>query len=132
VFVSCIAALKLLKADTENEEHLLIARVFFGVFHVFFLLMFLKTKSGITNMMATQDDKLEAGSQLRIVVKGVLLKAAIIGGVHYKLHLIQPLVISSLMGFISLLESHYTYNAVASVLPFLFSTKTLSESKKDN
>ena len=130
MFVSCVACLKLLKADTENEDHLLYARIFFGVFHAFFLLMFLKTKSNITSMMATQNVKLEAADQLKSVVKGVLLKAALIAGVHYKTHLIQPLVISSFMGFISLLESHYTFNAIASVLPFLFVVRN-NPQKKD-
>lgn len=119
IFVSCVAVLKLLKADVENENHLLYARIFFGVFHGFFLLMFLKTKSTITSMMATQSIKLDAAAELKSVVKGVMLKAAVIGVVHYKTHLIQPLVISSIMGFVSLLEAHYTYNAVAATLPFL-------------
>lgn len=108
------------------------ARIFFGVFHAFFILMFLKAKSGITSMMATQSEKLDAGAELRGVVKGVLFKMVVIGAVHYKLHLIQPLIISSFMGLISLLEGFYTYNAVASVLPFLFSVRKRDQSKKDH
>lgn len=132
VFASCVACLKLLKADTENESHILYARLFFGFFHAFFLVMFLKTKNTIASMMETQNVKMEAGDQLKAVAKGVLLKAAAIGAVHYKSHLIQPLVISSIMGIISLLENHYTYNSVAGTLPFLLAVRNYDAAKKHN
>ena len=131
VFVGAIACLKLLQVDTENEDHLHYARIFFGIFHLFFLLMFLQTKSNITAMMATQEEKLDYGSQLKGVVKGILLKALVIGVVHYKTNLIQPLVISSFMGFMALLECNITYDAVSGVLPFLFSAQKTTSSKKN-
>lgn len=129
MFAVIFALLKFFGANTEDEFHLQVARGFFVALHLFFIIVFLKARNTIVTMMATQDVKLEEGDLLKSVSKGMIIKAFLIAAVHYKTNMIQPLVMSSVMGFMALLESRITHNEVASLLPFLFERE--DNKKKD-
>jgi hypothetical protein len=119
LFATAFATLKILGASESNSRHVLLLRLFFGISHAFILFCFLKAKGSLVSMMASQDAKLKLGDELKSLARSVLARCAVIIAVHAKTGMIQPLVISSVLGYISLFENRTVYNELTHIFPFL-------------
>ena len=125
--MSTLAGLKLSGASQENEHHVLILRVIFAISHILFFIIYLMAKSSISSMIAMQEIKIKSTKATTDCFKSIVVRAIVISAIHYKSHIIQPLLVSSIMGFMSILENEHMHKELSRLLPFL---KPLDAEKK--
>ena len=119
IIVTVYAIFKNLDLVASNPMHVWYARIFFGVGNLFFFLLFVKTSWDIENCVAAKEQKIAARLEVLKLFGNLLFRAALVAFVHYRSNILQPLVISLVMGIFPLLENRDTCNELLHFMPLL-------------
>mmetsp|Transcript_21870 Transcript_21870/g.36883 ORF Transcript_21870/g.36883 Transcript_21870/m.36883 type:complete len:134 (-) Transcript_21870:32-433(-) len=104
--VSCVFALiKLLALSSQNDLHLTSLRAVFGLIHVYLFTIFIRAKLVIDNGTGSKESKAAARSELRKLFGSIAVRGIIISFVHVKTSMLPPLLVSSIMAIMSVLEN---------------------------
>jgi hypothetical protein len=106
-------------ASQSNPRHLFFLRIIFGISHLFFVIIFAKTRHAINSVIASQDKKQLEAAAVFDTFKGIIIRGLLIAAIHYKSGIIQPLVVSSAMGVMSIIENERMYDEICNIVPFM-------------
>lgn len=121
VVVAVYALMKVFKAQAENFLFLTSMRGIFVLGHVYFIYIYLFTNHRISKSTSRNaEEKAKAKSSCLGVLRSILIRAAIMGFVHYRTKMMPPLLITVFMGFFSMIENDFYYQIMYSKLPGLF------------
>jgi hypothetical protein len=121
--VSVYAILKLVGDLSQHPTVVLVARAFFIIGHLLFFYFFMLTNGRITKASGRpSEDKTKAKKACQLAFRNILVRAVIIGFIHYRTHMMPPLLISVFMGFFTLLENIDYYYVIHSKFPKLIDT----------
>ena len=119
--VSVYALIKALKAFSDNFLFITAFRAFFILGHLYFIYIYLFTNHRISKSTSRNaEEKAKAKSSCFGVLKGVLIRAVLMGFVHFRTNMIPPLAITVFMGFYSMIENDFYYQIIYSKMPGLF------------
>lgn len=119
--VSVYAFLKLIGDFSKHATFVLAARAFFIVGHVLFFYFFMLTNGRITKAPGRpSEDKAKAKKSCQLAFRNILVRAVVIGFIHYRTHMIPPLIISVFMAFFTLVENIDYYYVIHSKFPKIF------------
>ena len=121
VAVAVYALVKALKAHTENFLFINVMRGIFVVGHLYFIYIYLFTNHRISKSTSRNaEEKAKAKSSCLGVLRSILIRAAIMGFVHFRTKMMPPLLITVFMGFFSMIENDFYYQIMYSKMPGLF------------
>jgi hypothetical protein len=121
VMVSIYAALKFGKQVAATSGFIMFARVFFLLGHAYLVYIYLVTNFRISKSSSrSTEEKAKAKGGCFAVLRSVLIRAAILGFVHYRTGMLPPMFITVFMGFFSFFENDFYYQIMYSKLPHLF------------
>lgn len=98
------ALLKFFAIDAKNPYHLLFARSFFVISHLFFFMALVRVSFLAGGNGRLNDEKMSSRKSLRDQGKSLAIRCIIVALVHYKSGILPPLFVSVVMGSFSLLE----------------------------
>lgn len=84
---------------------ILFCRIFFGIAHLWFLVLFFNTRKDINTHLKASESKIESNAAVFSIFKSISIKAVIVLLAHLKTGMLPPLIISSFMGLYSILET---------------------------
>jgi len=106
--VMCFALVKALKHvfnDSSRYSVLICRAIFFGSHAYFALIWWLANKRLQKSKHLLLEEKVDKRSKITATLKGIAIRAPVVLLLHFKLGLTQPLLVSSLLGLIKLLET---------------------------
>ncbi len=121
--VSVYALLKLAGAFTKHDIFIMVMRGFFILGHLIFFYFFMLSNGRITKSQGRpNEEKVKAKKSCQLAFRSILIRALIIGFIHYRTGMLPPLIISVFMGFYSLIENVDYYYVIHSKFPKLIDT----------
>jgi hypothetical protein len=119
--VTVYAFLKLMGDFSKHPTFIITARAFFVIGHLLFFYFFMLTNGRITKASGRpSEDKTKAKKACQLAFRNILARAAIIGFIHYRTHMMPPLFISVFMAFFTLVENIDYYYVIHSKFPRIF------------
>jgi hypothetical protein len=85
---------------------------------IFFSIL-LKTGVSIGSYEISNEAKLSSRNELKKLFNSFIIKALIVWAIHFKVGILPPLFVSSVMGVFSLLENEDTYKELKKMFPSL-------------
>jgi hypothetical protein len=104
----------------EIATHLLIARGVFAAAHFLFFSILLKTGVSIGNYEISNEAKLASRNELKKLFNSFIVRALIVFAIHFKVGILPPLFVSSVMGVFSILENDDTHKELKKMFPSWF------------
>eukprot|EP01036_Dinobryon_divergens_P024197 gene24197-32624_t len=105
----------------SNYLFLFLARLFFFLGNAAFLYYYLAAVQSIAKDNTTSNqEKQEAKKKCFVMLRSLFAKTAVVGAIHYRTSLVQPLLVSVLMGFFTYIENGNVYNVMYAQFPVIY------------
>lgn len=112
-FLAIALAYAIIKFIGDNVAFLYASRTFFFVGNLAFLYYYLAAVKSIGNDSSLlSEEKANAKTKCFSVLKSLFMKAIVVGAIHFKSNLIQPLYVSVFLGLFTLLENGHIYRVM--------------------
>jgi hypothetical protein len=119
--ITVYAFMKLVGDFSKHPTFILVARAFFVIGHLLFFYFFMLTNGRITKAPGRpSEDKTKAKKACQLAFRNILARAVVIGFIHYRTHMMPPLIISVFMAFFTLVENIDYYYVIHSKFPRIF------------
>jgi len=111
----------IIKAVSPNLFVLYFSRVFFIVAHSMFLKYYVAALHEVKiNPKLSADAKASLNNKFYLLLRGLCVKAIVVGCLHLRSQILQPLFVSVFLGYFSLLEDSTMYQVMYAQFPSFY------------